>query len=763
MEAIHIRQRLRPIRYAFIIKEGDFSSALASVSLNTVIWGGIYNPIISVTPAERCAGILKDFDVDELVDLTAGELSPELRKRFEHRIVSADSLVRMDDRRKKRYLRLGFAILPILEQIYEKEVRFLPEPTRAAIISSRAADGWSEHLGFSYGAFSWLPETDIDFKANFRKALKARDTTFDPGDPTSKLGDPLSPVQFTAYGLRSLRDTASVSSHVIYIGDHRNLADLLDFWNMRATGRTIVFVPVAYHTAYEELVRRVARSGHYPINPRVENMADLQKGPTLKEEAFTKVCDWISGLDIGRLARRLWQPRFDNEDEMYVGDIHASEVEAQSGEEVSLLEGDTMTPVKLIFPEHLESDRVRRGEYAWSIELTMSGGAFKNDVVFAFPSEPALEAVVRQSVLGHSGEVRIGRHGVVIRQDHPRDSLYLSPVPTVDVFYALFREAGLEAEPSQPGRYAEQIIKKMGGRVQFDCRVFKIRGVREILDKLSTGSVLTKGNMYQIVMSTEEDEYGRNWRAELYEDIVLTRGQRGAADFTHIFNVLLDQRVIRPGFTLRCRDCFAEGWYHVSEFSEEYTCRFCFSRQRVNFGAVHEWQYKADGLFRIPDSGLGSVAVILSLWRLEEFEHMNRGRYLVSTNLHEIGAQRNYEIDYAYLTVDAFKTSYDLVVGQATRFSDFTGEEVRKMADLARKFPKEPYLAFSTLKDAFSSQERALLADLVDQGHRVIALTREELDPYGLHKRFEGAPVKYASDLRDLSKNTCFLNLGISL
>ena len=39
MESIHIRQRIRPSRYAFIVNEGDLAAALQAVSLITALWG----------------------------------------------------------------------------------------------------------------------------------------------------------------------------------------------------------------------------------------------------------------------------------------------------------------------------------------------------------------------------------------------------------------------------------------------------------------------------------------------------------------------------------------------------------------------------------------------------------------------------------------------------------------------------------------------------------------------------------------------------
>jgi hypothetical protein len=333
-------------------------------------------------------------------------------------------------------------------------------------------------------------------------------------------------------------------------------------------------------------------------------------------------------------------------------------------------------------------------------------------------------------------------------------------VRTKDVFGALFKQVGLEIEPSLPGKYMEQIIKKMGS-LQFDCRLFKLRGVRDVINRLSNGSVLTKGNMHDIVMSTIPDQYGRNWQPELYEHMVVQSGQKGKLEFGPIFDELLAKRVIRPGLTLTCHNCFATDWYHVSEFAEEYVCRFCFTSQRVNFGSKHEWQFKADGLFQIENSALGSLAGIAALWRLEETHSMSDGRYLSSVNLHEIGGSRQYEIDYAFLRVNTFTTAYNLALGQAKNFIDFTEPEIKRMAELSQRFANQPYLVFSTLKDAFSDNEKALLKALVTGGHKVIALTRLELDPYHLYDRFEHAPNKYANSFEDLSRNTLYLNLDV--
>jgi hypothetical protein len=756
MESIHIRQRLRPSRYAFIVVDGDLGAALQAV-LNTAVWGGIYNPIVPLDPADSRQGLLQEFDPDALVDLTGGDLPPDLRARYNDRIVAPGDIVRLDERTHRRSLCLGFNILPVLRHVHETEVRFFSGQTRAAAVAASDALGWREFCAFAYGSYAWLPEVSVDFDHTFRGALRAQVVEVAELTPPANYDKLLLPIQFTGHGVRLFGRAANFSSHIIFIGDHMNPADLVEFWNIRATGRTVVFVPIAAYEAFEPLIRYVAAEGRYAINQEIENCADLQKSSSIADATFDAACDWIGGLDLGALSRRLWCPNFGREMELYVGDIQVADLEAVSGEEISLLQDGAMTPVKLVPPPYLDDETVGKGELTWSLELSMTGGYRNPEFIFSFPNEPEVEAVVRRGVIGMRGEVRLGRRGLVRQEDWIRSTLQLIPIRTNDVIHALFRQAGLEAEPSQPGQYAEQMIAKMGS-LQGDCRVFKIRGVREILDRLGNGSVLTKGNMYQAAMSATPGAHGVNWRPELYNDLVLRFGQSRPLNFGTIFDVLLEKRILRPGFMFRCRTCLKDDWYHVSEFAEEYTCRFCFTVQRVNFGSVHDWQYKADGLFRIPDSAQGSVAVVLSLWRFEHMSHGSDGRYVTSRNLVARDTGRRYELDYAYVMVGDVRPSYELVLGQATRFGDFTNDDMQRMLELSERFPKKPYLAFSTLKDRYSDAERARLRQLAERAH-VIALTREELDPYDLFDRFDHAPHKYAINLRELAENTLQLNI----
>jgi hypothetical protein len=70
------------------------------------------------------------------------------------------------------------------------------------------------------------------------------------------------------------------------------------------------------------------------------------------------------------------------------------------------------------------------------------------------------------------------------------------------------------------------------------------------------------------------DEFGQNWRPELYEDMIVRREQKDNLTFSAIFQELLEKRVIRPGFELKCENCF---------FYRLVPCKRIFRRIRLSF------------------------------------------------------------------------------------------------------------------------------------------------------------------------------------
>lgn len=757
MESLRVHQILRPVRYAFMVRADDRPAALKAACVNSVLWGGVFNPIIPTNPEDAMDGLLRTFDPDYLIDVTSGSLPPNLANNFKDRLLVETELVRQDEHGSpRRRLGIGFGITPILCHIHDNELRGRESLSRAAL-ATNVPEPWLPYVLFSLGGFDALPDIGVDVTAAFKDLALADGVAFDPNAEDVDYRQWVFPLDATRYGIRNYRGSGSFSSHVAYFGDHSNINDLIEFWNIRATGRDAWFFPITHFQKYRTMLENIVNAGRYHINISCENHTDVQKGSSVTDDDFRSVTEWVEEIGARPVAFRDWSPRFGLSIDCYVGDIHAAQLDAGRAEEVTLFDGDSLTPVKIIRPSFLDEATLPK-THRWAVALSLENPATTDEWMCHLPRAAGMERLLREHI-ATSSMARLAGRGIVMCQDVAHETVSLFPMRTVDVINRLLEHAiGLKALQSIPGRYATQIIRKMGS-LQFNCRIFKIRGVREIIHKLSNGSSLTRGDMHAIVRSTRRDDFGQNWRDDLYDHLVFKRGS-DARNSGDIIDYLLENRVIRPGLTVQCDTCFASDWYHISEVSEDIVCRYCFEKQRVRFGSAAKWQYKSDGLFRLPNSVEGSLAVIVALWRLNEIGgHWNRGRYVTGVNLCNAQGIVEHELDYCWLDLDSSDSPYELVLGEAKSFNDYDEAKLARLGKLADRFEPRPYIALATLKDQFSDDEKAMLRKFVDHGYRLLPLTRLELDPYDLHARFENAPQRYPVGLKELSQNLVHVNV----
>jgi len=753
MESITIDQRLRPLRYAFMVNPGDASSALTAVSLNTVVWGGIYNPIVPTEPEATCVGLLTVFDPDYLVNLTPRVLPDRLAARFKDRVIAQNELFRAEEPGgSTRRLTLGFGMGPIMWHIYKN---LLGEGTKAspAAYVGAVPEDWTTYTSFVFGGLSGLPDGGSSFIEHYRGVLAATKVDFDPSEDRD-FREWRFPINATAFGIKRLGGGGSFSSHIVYVGDHANFDDLVEFWNIRCTGREIAFLSIGQYRNQSQIIKTIIKEGRYRfgINLSVESHADIQKGKSLSEAQFAEVREWVCGLKIEPAPFRDWSPRFGESIPFYVGDIHAATLEAESSQETALFHDGQLTPVKLVQPLYLDDDRLT-GDHRWAVEVMPSTLHSSDEWMSRLPCAPGANDILPNYTL-RSDALRVSPAGLVVSPEYPAKQLHIFPVRTFDVIAGLVRHAtGLRTEFSHPGRYADRIIRKMGS-LQFGCRVFKLRGVREVIDKLSKGDSLKRGDICAIIRRTSADTSGsRNWVEDFYKGFAIGQGSP-VSNVNAVFDVLLEKKVLRPGLQLTCPNCFGSDWYHVSEIDEHYACHYCFERQRVPFGSKPDWQYKADGLFRLPDSAQGSLAVILALWRLSHDHFTTDGRYITSVKL-----GNEYEMDYCWLGMSSSSSACELVLGEARNFVDYVGRDIEKLAQLADRFEEKPFLAFATLKDRFAEPEKSLLRGLAERGYRLLPFTRMELDPYDIWSRFDDKYIRRAN-LPRLSEILVHVNLG---
>lgn len=758
MHSIHVAQRVRPASYGIVVQPDDRGSLLRAVGLNTLLWGGISNPLLPADRPNEVFNLSQVFDPDYIINLSGRSLEDRLLQAYDRRIIDEGQIFGADLKSSHRVPRIGINILPLLKMTYERETRFLTGQSRAAIVSTTLPEPWPTYVAIQFGTFSSLPGIGDQLSAAFVESLKAQQLLFNPGKDLSTFDDVVSPIQFTAKGLRRHWSMFFQLQTVIFVGVTSNLYDLLCYWNLRASGREVWFLDAENYVAQEEALKEIISRSVRIVSLASEPGLLVQKAESVSDVLFSEIGRWITTAAEPLVKDKAWRVQLNTGESGPLSEHEVALWESESGVDASLLEEERMTPIKPMVPSILDEDDVRQGWHRWVIELRFGGAYTQGEHLLNIPRLPGIDRLLRTALPFSTHGARVTRQGLALTVNKRQSLLYMAPVRTHDVFEAMFSNAGFTLSESLPGQCTRNIVKKMGSLIR-DCKVFRLRGVRDILGRLGDGSCLTKGNMVDIIKCTVADKHGANWREELYSELKLgSSTNHKSFPYSEVIRILQSRRLIRPGLRFQCGSCYSTTWYHISEFDEEYTCRYCFTRQRVDFANKHEWQYKADGLFQLQHGGYGSLSVIISLIRLMELTFPDGG-YCTSLELVHRSSNAKCELDYVCISGGRLNSKETVAFGQAKSFCDYTEDQIVKMQRLADVFEKEPFLVFSSLKDSFSPNEKALFRRSVESGYKMVLLTREDLDPPHLDSRFEAASLKPVSDLAGLSSNTIALNL----
>ena len=775
MEYIRCHQKVRPIRFAFAVSPSEQDGFLSAVKYSTALWGGLGNILLPTwkkypnkETKRRSLGLLKVFDPDYIINLTSFPLPKDISDVYGKRVLPKSEFIKKKDDGSFTF-GVGLSILPLLNQVWDKETSSLSGKSRCVRfkdIKGRYSKYWSVVYG------DYPDNAGFDLGSHFSSALKARESQARFANVENiKIGEIITPIEFTTYGLSRLGFGGGFSSHLVYIGYATNVLDLIEFWNIRASGRETVFVPTTHYKKFVKYITSVIKAGDYPINENVQNHTDLQKGPSVSDSKFGEICNWIKDDLKLNPPRRSWLPNWGRKSRHVVEDIIPREYIDVEKTTNLFFDGEDLSPLELARPAFFTDDksyqefrRFYQNRIYWVNQINLSDN-YKNDYFFDLPDDHSLSDLVSYSfIFAASNKARLGHEGIIYYNDALIGEVNLHPLKTEEVINKMFKQRGMELSPSPAGVFANRIIEYMGGL--HSCRVFKIRGARDVLVQLSKQKPrfgMTYGDLKGVVGNRSPDSMGGpNWDNPAYKDLVLYYKQPKPLSPETVIDHLFKKNVFRAGLRFVCQNCGKEDWYHLTEFDVNFTCRYCFKNQHVGSlegRSKKEWHYKSDGLFMIPDAGEGSLSVILALWRLDHLVHGNSFKYITSQNIKGV---EDGEIDFITVLTNHFQMGSVLVLGEARNIVDFSRKDVSKLIKIGSKFEVKPYLCFATLKDKFSDNEKEELKRVLKHGFGLLPLTRLELDPYDLYDRFDSLKNKYAHTIEDFSFNLCSLNLGLN-
>lgn len=762
---------VRPLRFAFLVDPRDGPGLREAITINSLLWGGADNPIISVVRrspkswtnkgyrisrsdswVER---LVEDFDPDFLV--AVGKCADRKFSIGHRDQISCSDL--LGDFPKEWVPRYGVGTIDLLNHVVREELRFeRREPLKLAIPKLSRS-----HSLFLAAVFGDLPP---DFSALLRQEYSAfiEQNIQCSIDNYAEFLDPcwLFPRRLTTIELKF----RTRRKNFIFLCDAAKANDVIEYWNLRAAGHIVIPLPrQAFDNQHaREMVRKYVDEsfGVHRHNSDIHFHALFQLSESMVEveakafiDSLGLQCDEKTGKQ--KYAISGWTPTF------------WSSIRSRS----SFMERESSYSEQHDVPIQSEQDRLELRTFGPKFEISGYTGKprFANDFSFRFYGAKELVAEVipaasreMSNALGRTGyhHWRFSSTGPVFLCHSPRDLIFMD-IPRAEVVVTEWlKERGWKTELSVPGKLAKQIAQRLGGRWGL--------------------SLLAHECLLQLLVDMTKSDRGRS-RTKIigYFKDGLTE-EWGDPNPEGFLERICELEILRLGAEVQCSVCGRYNWYELDKLSYSLSCHYCLSEFKPPLDSPNkgiEWTYRPHGLFAIGDYAQGAYSVLLTLRALGG-DHDAGISPLFS---YEAKAGENcFESDLTVLYQSSTWNSSEIlsVHAECKSYNTFEPKDIRRMTQLSSFIPGS-VLVFSTFRNDLTTDEVKLLSALVRKEWRkrlgrhayspVIVLTGTELYSLrGLPYCWEGKGGKYDQfakshfdrhDLRALADTTQQLYLGL--
>ena len=766
MKAISGSLRLRPTRIGFLVDPNDLESLRKIFQVCTCSWGGFFNPIIPVctvipevwtdlpflapSPAELAKGYLEFFEPDVFVEAQPGLAEQIGLDRtdldFGHpRIIPLDSYFTTNEPYPFA-MPFGMDSFDIYEAMYDREFKFVSRhERRVALFEATPADAPFIEAAFggfpADGPLQSLAQAYIDVFDPVRLA-----PTADNWIKVIEEGFRL-PLSFTTESLK--REHDGWSEPTLFVVDPASPLDLMDLWNIRQFHPEILAVNLAWFQEAQAFLTEFVKANYRPLpgNPNgVMIRTTIQFGRSIlsanHEAARERAQSILSGTGISKLADapysiKPWYDRIwttDRDD--FVHRPQRVEVSAATTDlELNISEDgpDLSCRFTTLSPE-FGSLYGAGGAARWINVLRFRSYGGSDTLALTLPSSFTHKSA-RRLRLGDA--TIVSREGFVLPQQFKEHREYLRLLTGREAIIDWLKHREVVAEPSDPGRIAEQVLSSLSG--------FRGTSLLADADTLKLLDEMAKSVRKHVDGKVEEFP-DRSIEVKRWRDLV---NRRSSAPRRHgvSLDAFIEANIFRLGLALTCTNCRKKNWFGIESLKEQLTCERClktyaFPQGSLNFQQT-PWQYRVVGPYSVPNYAEGAYSTVLALSVFALRLASDNSRLTYATGLDfKIGEEVPFEVDFTfwYRRRRMFGRAEEpaLVFGEAKSFAieSFKADDVSRMRKLADKFPGA-FVVFATLKDELSPTERAEIGQFALWGRRrlqdgrphtpVIVLTATEL------------------------------------
>lgn len=750
MNTTRVYIKKRPVKIGFLIEEGNIDDLVEIAGVNTLLWGGIYNPIIPINGNnERLSKyLIKTFDVDTISsEKNNKKINDFIKNRDYFKIgFESDSVFLDQSKTIFKYTDIRHLIYYIWDNILKNKSN---NKSDYYIANWDKADPLNKLFSIDFGYLDNKILSNI--KEIYLGYLRAKEININCGEVLCEnLEMSFNPIILTGKGLQKTYRYKPYNLS-FYVGNENSFDDLLNYWNIRACGCNIMFLPKNHLERYKNIIlKRIKR-----LDEPITELSGIYKEIDIyyrngKKDEIKKL---LESFDI---KQELIYIKCDNE--MWDGsNLKPVKYYFSKEETLGIIEKEyNNLNINIHLNEKLFQDTrdiVINHKYVVSIDTHLNDIDFP-DYTINVPNIPQLNKYYRKNISHFIDGIRGKGNTIDIITELTNGFLTLNPIKKYGLIKEIFRYIGFEAKYSQAGIITKNIIEKFDG-IQ-SCRVFKIRGVRELLNSLNKEEFATSSYVIKdICLKGQFKEY---------EDLFIEPRENSKLTEKNVFDFLLKKRVLMPGFELICEKCNQKNWNSINELKENWKCNYCDSINQIilqlKTKEYLQLRYRKSGLFSKDNNQEGAIPVILTLIQFNTMLHsVNNFIYTTSLNLNN--NLLNCEVDFCLLNVDRFDGEIEIGIAECkSEGGNIDIEDIKNMKLIRDKFQEKNincYFVFSKTSDQFTFNERKLFEDeLYKKDVPFILFTNKELEPFQIYDKYPKSKIfkKHVLSLKDMAQNT---------
>lgn len=755
MASINLSIKYRPVRIGFLVQDGSIDDLLKAAGINTLLWGGIYNPIIPVSTNSKFAEqLMNPFSVDVFFPTSHTKEIDDLIKKYRFLRAPAhyaENIFYEDWHTKKNIV--GYLdSLNIVNYYWEKEFKHKPKEYKSncALIRWEENDELKYLFQILFGYFPTEYNLKHDFENAFLKGLRSREIEISTNSSIPKnLAETVSPIRLTASEL--IGYGGNWRGDGIYVGDENDFYDLLYFWNLRASGLFIEFLPKNKIERFKEYIDAILEifNNTPNRNPNIEDWINVYyRMSHSKSENLIKELKSKKRFVFSQCDEIIWNGLNIKPADFYFGweNILASVDKSYNRYVVSV----SLPEKKFIVDKNRN---VEREHLIVSIDPISE---------FEFPEHTLKPPFIRQlnefcsrEIAFDPWKIRIAKDGIAAIIESNDNSLFLYPIPHQALIQRIFELAGLKSEISQAGLITKRIIKKLEG--VDGGRVFKISGVRKLLQTLKADESITRGRGTSTIWG--------NGDFKKFENLYIEQREKAKLTTDDVFNFLLKKDFLRPGLELICNHCKLPNWISLQEIDDIWRCNYCGDDNKTSLQLKDrgDWKFRKSGLFAKDNNQEGAIPVILTL--LVFLRIFDFSKFIYSPSLKLIGENKSCEIDFCILQYQR-GDKIQLGIGECKSEGGIIDQEdvdnLKFVWNKVKCLNIDCYLVFSKTAEKFEQSEIDLFKKIKEENIPIILLTNKEMEPYHPHwetPEVDNLPKKYALDMTGMSRNSVYLYL----